>query len=67
MTYRLVSANDNFNFSFCNILWFVLACIAFYVVYSGILKRKNVKIGTMNTDSYEHFSNHNTTRKLYEL
>lgn len=57
MTYRLVSATNTPTFSYCKILWIILASIALYVVYTGMLKRKNVQVGVMNTDSYEHFAN----------
>ena len=56
MTYRLVSLNNSSNFSYCKVLWVVLACIALYVVYTGILKKQNVQIGMMNTDNYERFT-----------
>ena len=64
MTYRLVSLNDNLNFSYCKILWIVLACIALYTVHSGVLKRQNVQVGVMNTDSYEHFTTRGNNRKF---
>jgi hypothetical protein len=69
MAYRLVSAHVGMkNSNYCNILWFVLACITVYVVYCGYLKKQNVQVGVMKDDSYEHFyqkmSEKNARQKL---
>ena len=57
MTYRLISSKNYSDLSYCQILWGFLACIALYVIYSGILKKQNVRIGVVSTDSYENFAN----------
>lgn len=57
MPYRLVSDNSDFNISYCNILWIILAVIIIYLFYSGILRNKNVEIGMMNENNYEYFKN----------